>query len=76
MGRTRKDSKQTPKTIIEVAKRPDETFDLVVNGKLFRNRIPERWLPDELCVRWGFCGEEYDAILRELNQKGRITISF
>jgi hypothetical protein len=54
----------------------DGTFDLLLNGKLDRNNIPETWLPEQLCVRFGFCGEEYDSILREVNQNGRTTIVF
>jgi hypothetical protein len=75
VSRTRKDSPIT-NTILEVVKRDDGTFDLFLNRKLDRNRIPETWLPEELCVRFGFCGEEYDSILHELNQNGRATIEF
>jgi len=28
-------------------------------------------LPRELCMRFGYCGEEYEEILRELNQSGK-----
>jgi len=59
-----------------VVKRDDGTFDLFLNGKLDHHRIPETWLPDELCVRFGFCGDEYDSILLELNENGRATVKF
>ncbi len=59
-----------------MVKRDDGTFDLFLNRKLDRSRIPETWLPEELCVRFGFCGEEYDSILREVNQSGRTTVVF
>ena len=75
MSRTRRDSPIT-NTILEVIKRDDGTFDLFLNRKLDRNRIPETWLPEELCVRFGFCGDEYDSILRELNQNGRAIVEF
>jgi hypothetical protein len=75
VGRTRKDLPITNR-VLEVVKRDDGTFDLFLNQKLDRNRIPEKWLQDELCVRFGFCGDEYDAILRELNQNGRATLEF
>ena len=75
MSRTRKDS-PTTKRVLEVVKRGDGTFDLFLNRKLDRNRISEMWLPDELCVRFGFCGDEYDSILRDVNQNGRATVVF
>jgi hypothetical protein len=76
VSRTRKDSNQTRKTFLELVKREDGTFDLYLNHRLDREHIDERWLPEELCVRFGYCGEEYDQILRELNQHRRATLSF
>jgi hypothetical protein len=58
VSRTRKDANQTASTALEVVKREDGTFDLLLNRKLDRSRIPEAWLREELCVRFGFCGEE------------------
>jgi hypothetical protein len=75
VSRTRKDSPITS-TVLEVVKRDDGTFDLFLNRKLDRNGIPEKWLPDELCVRLGFCCDEYDSILREVNQSGRARVEF
>jgi len=34
------------------------------------------FLNDELCVRFGFCGEEYDAILSQVKQRGRAEVRF
>ena len=78
MSRTRKDSNQTTttKTVLDLVKMDDGTFDLFLNGRLDRSHVAEKWLPDELCVRFGFCGEEYDAILHDAKQDGRTTISF
>lgn len=59
-----------------VVKRNDGTFDLFLNRELDHKNIQEAWLPEHLCVRFGFCGEEYDSILREVNQNGRATIVF
>jgi len=47
-----------------------------VNGTLHRGDIEERWLPEELCVRFGFCGSEYDAILLEANESGRSKVMY
>ena len=69
MSRTRKD--HITSNVLEVVKREDGTFDLFLNRKPHRNRIPEQWLPEEICARFGYCCEEYDDILREVNQNGR-----
>jgi hypothetical protein len=76
MNQTRKDSTQNRNRSLEVVKRDDGTFDLFLNQTLDRTAIPETWLPEELCVRFGFCGEEYRAILRELDLNGRTTLLF
>jgi hypothetical protein len=54
----------------------DGTFDLFMNGKLDRQRIPEDELNEQLCVRFGFCGEEYDSILHALAENGRKKLFF
>jgi len=74
VSRTRKDSKQN--RVLEVVKKPDGTFDLFLNRRLDRHDVPEAGLPEELCVRFGFCREEYDSILRELNQHGKKELFF
>ena len=76
VSRTRKDSNQITKTVLELVKRDDGTFDLFFDGRLERSHVTEKWLPEELCVRFGFCGEEYDAILHNAKQDGRTTVSF
>ncbi len=70
MSRTRKDS-PSQGTVIEVRKRDDGTFDLFLNRRLDRERIHEDWLVEVLCVRFGYCQDEFEAILRELNRDGR-----
>lgn len=69
MSRTRKDSHQN--RVLEVVKRDDGTFDLFLNRNVYRSGISEDTLPRELCMRFGYCGEEYEEILRELNQAGK-----
>jgi len=69
MGRTRKDSKQG--TVIEIVKREDGTFDLFLNRTLDHGRIHEDGLMEVLCVRFGYCQDEFEGILRELIQDGR-----
>ena len=74
MGRTRKDSNQN--TVLEVIKKYDGTFDIFLNRKLDHKASLEASLSEVLCVRFGFCGEEYDSLLREINQNGRATLFF
>jgi len=76
VSRTRKDSNQTRNTILELVRTKDGTFDLFLNSNLDRSSVPEQYLNNELCVRFGFCGEEYDTILREAKQKGRVEVRF
>jgi hypothetical protein len=78
LSRTRKDSarSKTKHTILELVKRTDGNFDLFLNGMLDHGEIEEKWLPEDICVRFGFCGEEYDAILREANESGKARLVF
>ena len=78
MSDTRKDSAahKTTNSILELVKRTDGDFDLFLNGTLHRGKIEEKSLPEELCVRFGFCGEEYAAIMSEANGSGKSKIAF
>jgi len=62
-------------TVLELVRRDDGDFDLFSNAELLRSRIQERWLPEEICVRYGFCGPEYDKILHEAKRVGRARIA-
>jgi hypothetical protein len=76
VSRTRKDEpfKKTAATTLQVVKNADGTYEVIWRGELVCSRVQERWLKEELCVRYGFCGEEYEVILRQLNQSGRATV--
>jgi hypothetical protein len=73
MSHTFKDDPRKQR-FLEVVRRNDGTYDLFLNDTPDRDSIPQQWLQEELCVRFGFCGEEYEAILRELNLNGRIRL--
>jgi hypothetical protein len=62
--------------LLEVVRRDDGTFDLFLNHALDRSRIPGEWLSREVCSRWGFCGAEYESIVREIEKHGRATREF
>ena len=76
VSRTRKDSKQTSNTVLEIMRRDDGTFDLFFDGEPDRTNIAENWLAEEVCVRFGVCGEEYDSIVRDLMRDGRARVQF
>jgi len=44
------------------------------NGKLLADSIPEERREDEFCVRFGFCGREYEEIVRQLRESGKCTL--
>jgi len=73
VSRTRKDSKQG--TVIEIIRLGEDAFDLFVNHEVFRSDAREDALESFLCVRYGFCGDEYDAILEEIKTNGRVLIN-
>jgi len=75
MSRTLKDSRKHRGTVIEVIKVGDDAFDLVLNHEIVRRNAPEAALLEWLCVRYGFCGDEYDAILQEVERDGRKVIA-
>jgi hypothetical protein len=62
--------------VLELVRRSDGLVDLFLNGKPDRSNIPEEWLNEEVCVRFGFCGEEYATIVRDLTQHGRARALF
>jgi hypothetical protein len=47
-----------------------------LNRRLHRGQIHLDGLPQELCVRFGYCGQEYDSILREVEETGRKELFF
>ena len=76
MSRTRKDSRGQQGTVIEVIKVGDDVFDLLLNHETFRRGAPLAALPEWLCVRYGFCGDEYEAILQEVEREGKRSSPF
>jgi hypothetical protein len=57
----------------EIVKKPDGTFDMFRKGKLLHSSIPEKWLADQV-GHYGFCGQEYDDIRRQLEENGKAKI--
>ena len=59
-----------------MVRRSDGAFDLFLNGRPDRTNIAERWLNEEVCVRFGFCGKEYESIACDLNREGWARVVF
>ena len=55
-------------------KRDDGTYAVFHQGILLSDRIPEAEREREFCVRYGFCLDEYDEIVRQLAQSGECTL--
>ena len=60
---------------LEVTRNADGTFEVFYNGEHVRSGVAERWLNEEL-ARYGFCGDEYDLILKQLNQRGHAVLRY
>jgi hypothetical protein len=55
---------------VEICENQDGTFAMLKGGKLLNPSIPDRWLEEEL-AKYGFCGEEYSDIRRQLDSSGK-----
>jgi hypothetical protein len=75
LSRTRKDSRKQQGTVVEVIKVGDDSFDLLLNHEFVRRSAPRDALPEWLCVKFGFCGDEFEAILREIEKEGKMVIT-
>ena len=75
MTRTTEDSRKHKDTVIEVIKVGDDSFDLVLNHEVYRANALQSALPEWLCVQYGFSGDEYESILREIERDGRKVIA-
>lgn len=78
MARTRKDSVRNASTVrvFEIVRSHEGKVDFFQNGKKAFTGITKDYLAQTLCRNWGFCGEELQPILEDLNQKGAVTVRF
>jgi hypothetical protein len=54
----------------EIVRKDDGNFEIFQKGKLLKASIPEKWLEAGL-AEYGFCGQEYHDIRRQLELRGR-----
>jgi len=76
ISRTRKDSRHVTGTVLEIVKTEGGEFDILVSREIVRHHDLESSLTYDLCMRYGYCGEELEPILLELNLTGRKTFVF
>jgi hypothetical protein len=62
------------KTVWEFVRNEDGSYAVFKDGKLLSHSIPEEKRESEFCVRFGFCGQEYREIVRELSRSGKCTL--
>ncbi len=60
--------------IWEFLRKENGTYAVIHNGELQSDSISKERLEKELCVRFGFCGQEYEKIIRQLEQSGKCTM--
>ena len=59
----------------EFVRNKNGSYAVFKNGKLLSDAIPEQRREDEFCIRFGFCGHEYEEIVRQLRQSGKCTLN-
>ena len=58
----------------EIHKQSDGTVAIFQHRELLEDSIPDKWLEAEL-GRYGFCGQEYTGIRRQLDLRGRAEVA-
>lgn len=55
-------------------RREDGSYAVFHQGRLLADSIPEHRREEEFCVRFGFCLDEYEEIIRQLERSGKCTL--
>ena len=58
----------------EFVRNEDGSFDMFREGARLHKSVPRKWFEDQM-GRYGFCGREYEDILREIDEHGRCEIT-
>ena len=76
MSETWKDSarRSTHRTVLEVARNDDGTYEITFEENVVGSHIPKKWLDDELCAKRGSGGEELASMKRQLEESGRAIV--
>lgn len=62
------------KSVWEFVRNKDGSYAVIHDGKLLSDGISEERREDEFCIRFGFCGHEYEEIVRQLRQSGKCRL--
>ena len=68
-------SMPTKPNVWEFGRNENGSYAVFQNGKLLADAIPEERREDEFCIRFGFCGQEYEEIVRHLRHSGKCTLN-
>jgi hypothetical protein len=60
--------------IWEFLRKQDGTYSVSHEGSLLSDSIPEERFEQEVCVRFGFCGQEYADIRSQLSRTRKCTV--
>jgi hypothetical protein len=52
----------------------DDTYAVYHRGNRLAEGIAAEWREQEFCERWGFCGDECEEIIRQLDEFGECTL--
>jgi len=73
MGKTYRDT-QHHGQVIEIIRNEEETFNIFLNQQIQNGKFTEEQLAYELCVRFGYCQDEFLPIQKSLKQTGRAEL--
>jgi hypothetical protein len=72
MGRT---GRPHHKSVVKVVQREDGQYDILTDNSLDREAVTLWGLEHEICVRFGFCGDELRIVLQDLSENGTTILS-
>jgi hypothetical protein len=52
----------------------DGSYAVYHRGNRLAEGIRAEWREEEFCIRFGFCGEECQEIIRQLDESGECTL--
>jgi hypothetical protein len=75
MGKTNRDTQHFGRRI-DITRQDDGSFDLFLDEALQHSGFTEEQLAYELCVRFGYCQDEFLPIHDSLKQTGRAQLVY
>jgi hypothetical protein len=75
MPKTWKDARLHDRKL-EVLRSVDGTHEVIFDGEIVGSMIPEQYLSEIVCARYGFCGKEFEELVNDLKNFGRVVRVF